>query len=207
MKFYLDEDLAPAIAVALRKRGVDAVSAHEVGNVELGDKEQLAFATRQGRCMVSANARDFRSLGHEAVEQGRPHAGIVLCPPRIASTRPVTAIGDSSCQVPALKRRTWSLCSATASMAPPGEKSASRNPGALVSWTASTRSGARRTLTVPPRTSAIHVDANRPLAVVHTRSAAHAEMAAAALHDAMTVGSRPAPEPGPPIVRRLETSR
>ena len=52
-----------------------------------------------------------------------------------------------------------------------------------------------------------HVDANRPLAVVHTRSAAHAEMAAAALHDAMTVGSRPAPEPGPPIVRRLETSR
>jgi thymidine phosphorylase len=52
-----------------------------------------------------------------------------------------------------------------------------------------------------------HVDANRPLAVVHTRSAAHAEMAAAALHDAMTVRSRPAPEPGPPIVRRLETSR
>jgi predicted nuclease of predicted toxin-antitoxin system len=83
VKFYLDEDLAPAIAVALRKRGVDAVSAHEVGNVELGDKEQIAFATRQRRCMVSANARDFRSLGHEAVEQGRPHAGIVLCPPRI----------------------------------------------------------------------------------------------------------------------------
>lgn len=83
MKFYLDEDLAPAIAVALRARGVDAVSAHEVGNVELGDKEQLVFATRQGRCVVSGNARDFRSLGRDAVEQRRPHAGIVLCPPRI----------------------------------------------------------------------------------------------------------------------------
>lgn len=83
MKFYLDEDLAPAIAVALRKRGVDAVSAHEVGHVELGDKEQLVSATRQGRCMVSGNARDFRSLGQDAVAQGRPHAGIVLCPPRI----------------------------------------------------------------------------------------------------------------------------
>ena len=83
MKFYLDEDLAPAIAVALRKRGVDAVSVHEVGTVGLGDKEQLVFATRQGRCVVSGNARDFRSLGHDAVEQRRPHAGIVLCPPRI----------------------------------------------------------------------------------------------------------------------------
>ena len=82
MKFYLDEDLAPAIAVALRKKGVDAISAHEVGNVELGDNEQLVFAARQGRCLVSGNARDFRSLGHAAVEQGRPHAGIVLCPPR-----------------------------------------------------------------------------------------------------------------------------
>jgi predicted nuclease of predicted toxin-antitoxin system len=83
VKLYLDEDLAPAIGVALRRRGVDAVSADEVGNVELGDKEQLVFATRQGRCVVSGNARDFRSLGHDAVEDGRPHAGIVLCPPRI----------------------------------------------------------------------------------------------------------------------------
>lgn len=83
MKFYLDEDLTPAIATALRKRGVDAVSAHEVGHIGLGDAEQLIFATGQGRCLVSANARDFRRLGRDAIEQGRPHAGIVLCPPRI----------------------------------------------------------------------------------------------------------------------------
>jgi len=83
VKFYLDEDPAPAIAVALRRRGVDAVSAHEVGSVGIGDKEQLVFATRQERCVVSGNVRDFRSLGHDAVEQRRPHAGIVLCPPRI----------------------------------------------------------------------------------------------------------------------------
>lgn len=83
MRFYLDEDLAPAIAVALRTRGVDAVSAHEVGNVGFGDEAQLVFAARQGRCLVSGNARDFRSLSRDAVEQARPHAGIVLCPPRI----------------------------------------------------------------------------------------------------------------------------
>ena len=83
MKFYLDEDLTPVIAVSLRQRGVDAVSAHEVGRIGLGDAEQLAFAAGQGRCLVSANARDFRRLGHSAIEHGRPHAGIVLCPPRI----------------------------------------------------------------------------------------------------------------------------
>ena len=83
MKFYLDEDLTPIIAVALRKRRADAVSAHELGQIGLSDAEQLSFAAGQGRCLVSVNARDFRRLGRDAIEQGRPHAGIVLCPPRI----------------------------------------------------------------------------------------------------------------------------
>ena len=83
MKFYLDEDPAPAIAVALRKQAIDAVSAHEVGRIGLRDAEQLAFAAYQGRCLVSANARDFARLGRDAIDQGGPHAGIVLCPPRI----------------------------------------------------------------------------------------------------------------------------
>ena len=83
MKFYLDEDVAPAIAAGLRKKGVDAVSAHEVGQIEVGDKEQLAFAARHRRCLVSRNARDFPALGRDAVAQRRPHAGIVLCPPTV----------------------------------------------------------------------------------------------------------------------------
>ncbi len=83
MKFYLDEDLAPAVALALRQRGIDAVSAHDVRNLGLGDTEQLAFAARYRRCLVTGNARDFRSLGHEAVARQAPHAGIVVCPPKI----------------------------------------------------------------------------------------------------------------------------
>ena len=61
----------------------DAVSAHEVGNIEVGDEEQLVFAARHGRCLVSRNARDFRALSLAAVAQRRPHAGIVLCSPRL----------------------------------------------------------------------------------------------------------------------------
>jgi len=54
-----------------------------VGRIGLSDAAHLAFAAGQRRCLVSANARDFGRLGRDAIEQGRPHAGIVLCPPRI----------------------------------------------------------------------------------------------------------------------------
>ena len=83
MKFYLDEDLAPVIAGALRRRGMDAVGVHEGGHTGLADAAQLASTASQGRCLVSAKARDFGRLGRDAIEQGKPHAGIVLCPPRI----------------------------------------------------------------------------------------------------------------------------
>jgi predicted nuclease of predicted toxin-antitoxin system len=86
VRFYLDEDLSPRIAVALRARGVDAASAHEVGNQSLTDRQQLAFAARQRRCLVTGNTRDFVRLAKEAVLNGDPHAGIVLCPSRPQAT-------------------------------------------------------------------------------------------------------------------------
>lgn len=82
MKLYLDANLSPKIATALRARALDAVSAHEVGMAGASDPEQLAFATREGRCLVSADVRHFPTLAQEAVRQSRPHAGIILCPPR-----------------------------------------------------------------------------------------------------------------------------
>ena len=69
--------------MAVRTRRRPTRSKHELGQIWLSDAEQLSFAAGQGRCLVSANARDFRRLGRDAIEQGRPHAGIVLCPPRI----------------------------------------------------------------------------------------------------------------------------
>ena len=82
MKFYLDEDLSPRIAQSLRKRGVDALSAHDVGNVQLSDREQLAYAARKGRCLVTRNVRHFVVLSQEAIARQEPHAGIILCSPR-----------------------------------------------------------------------------------------------------------------------------
>lgn len=81
MKFYLDEDLFPQISERLRKRGIDAVSAFEVGNVQLSDREQLAYAAHKRRCLVTRNVRHFILLAQEAIRRQQPHAGIILCPP------------------------------------------------------------------------------------------------------------------------------
>jgi len=83
MKLYLDEDLSPHIAERLRKRGIDAVSAFEVENVQLSDREQLAYAAEAGRCLVTRNVRHFVVLAREAVRREQPHAGIILCPSSI----------------------------------------------------------------------------------------------------------------------------
>jgi predicted nuclease of predicted toxin-antitoxin system len=83
MRFYLDEDLSPQIAERLRKRGIDAVSALEAGNIQLSDREQLAHAAQAGRCLVTRNVRHFVLLAQDAIRRQQPHAGIILCPPSI----------------------------------------------------------------------------------------------------------------------------
>jgi hypothetical protein len=80
VKVYLDEDLSPVIAALLRQRRLDATSAQEVANIQLGDRAQLAYATREGRAIVTANVVDFVELAHEAVATNTEHAGIVLVP-------------------------------------------------------------------------------------------------------------------------------
>ena len=80
MKVYLDEDLSPSIAELLRRRGLDAASAQEVGNVQLDDRAQLAYATRDGRAIVTANVVDFIQLAREAVATNTDHGGIILVP-------------------------------------------------------------------------------------------------------------------------------
>ncbi len=80
MKVYLDEDRAPAVAQLLRRRSIDATSAQEAGNAQLDDRAQLAYATREGRAIVTANVVDFIELARDAVAANTEHAGIILVP-------------------------------------------------------------------------------------------------------------------------------
>jgi hypothetical protein len=87
MKFYLDEDLSPKIADILRKNGVDARSAHEIGAVEASDLQQLEFAAKEKRCLVTRNRDDFIKLIIRFFNDHRPHHGIVIIPYTIPGDR------------------------------------------------------------------------------------------------------------------------
>lgn len=80
MKLYLDEDLSPRVAELLRQRGFDAVSAHESGHAGRLDVEQLRFATREERCLVTRNVADFVEIVRDLVNRQESHVGIILVP-------------------------------------------------------------------------------------------------------------------------------
>ncbi len=82
MKLYLDEDIPAAVAPALRRHGLDVVTTVEAGNGGASDPEQLEWASRQGRTMVTRTARDYIPLARTRLQEHRAHPGIILVPAR-----------------------------------------------------------------------------------------------------------------------------
>ena len=82
MRLLLDEHFSPEIARQLRARGQDVVAAREHPGLHgLPDRELLAFASREGRAIVTENVADFAELHRQWVMGGETHAGIIYTSP------------------------------------------------------------------------------------------------------------------------------
>jgi len=86
VRYLIDEDIAPDVAVIARNLGLDAVSVHEIGRCGLPDEEQFAFAGEQGRIVVTRNRDDFIALVAGAFAAGKQSPGVLIVPRTIAAT-------------------------------------------------------------------------------------------------------------------------
>jgi hypothetical protein len=84
IRFFTDEDVYGAIAVALRRARIDACTTPEAGRRGQSDESQLEWAAAQGRVLVTFNVAHFAELHATWLRQGRRHAGIV-----VSSQRPI----------------------------------------------------------------------------------------------------------------------
>jgi predicted nuclease of predicted toxin-antitoxin system len=86
IRFHLDENVDPAVADGLRRRGVDVTTSHDAGLLQATDDRQLEFARAQNRVLVTHD-EDFliRAKG------GTPHAGIAYCHPQSRSIGQIIA--------------------------------------------------------------------------------------------------------------------
>ena len=76
-RLLLDEMLSGDITVQLRSRGHDVIAVVEDHALTgTPDEELLAYATSIGRCLVTANVRDFAWLSASWSSQGRSHGGL-----------------------------------------------------------------------------------------------------------------------------------
>jgi hypothetical protein len=79
IKTYLDEDVHPYIAAALRLRGREALTTEEAGRRGRGDPDQISFATSQEYTILTYNSNDYPRLHYDIlVNGGGTHAGIIL---------------------------------------------------------------------------------------------------------------------------------
>jgi hypothetical protein len=79
VKLLLDEQISPAEAEALRRRGHDVVAVGEHRDLlSSTDLDVLVGAAAEGRAVVSENIRDFVRLGAHRLPSRQWHHGIVL---------------------------------------------------------------------------------------------------------------------------------
>lgn len=78
IELYLDEDVDVLVAELLTKRGYSAITARDTGTLGQEDSQQLEYAVRQQRALLTHNRHDFEKLAWAYFERAQGHYGIIL---------------------------------------------------------------------------------------------------------------------------------
>jgi predicted nuclease of predicted toxin-antitoxin system len=78
VRLYFDSHIMARLADDLRSRGYDVLTTEKAGLDTATDEQQLAFATNEGRAILTFNIRDFAPLHERWSAGGRSHAGIIV---------------------------------------------------------------------------------------------------------------------------------
>lgn len=84
IRLLMDEDVYGAVAPALRRAGLDAVSTTEAGRGGESDESQLDWASNENRALFTFNVGHFADLHSMRMAEGRHHAGVI-----VSSQRPI----------------------------------------------------------------------------------------------------------------------
>jgi len=76
VRIYTDENVNPAIVEGLRRRGVDAWSAADMGNLGISDEEQLEYATSE-RAILFTHDVDLIPIARSWIREGEEHWGVI----------------------------------------------------------------------------------------------------------------------------------
>jgi predicted nuclease of predicted toxin-antitoxin system len=77
LPLYADEQFPFPVVKRLRAKGYDILTVQDAGNANqrISDESVLAFATEQGRAVITQNRRHFIALHNQGIQ----HQGIVVC--------------------------------------------------------------------------------------------------------------------------------
>jgi predicted nuclease of predicted toxin-antitoxin system len=78
ISIYTNESVDVAIAEGLKRRGVDAFSARDAGNLGLTDEEQLIYA-RKEKVTIFTHDTDFLQIAAQWLDERITHQGIIYC--------------------------------------------------------------------------------------------------------------------------------
>lgn len=78
LRLLLDEDVRSLLAEILRSRGHDVVAVVPLGMGGTADPEDLAWAIREKRAVLTHNVRDYPTLARVYAEKGQEHYGIIV---------------------------------------------------------------------------------------------------------------------------------